>query len=138
MRVGGLDAYPDCVALLRGLLENGHEVRIEDDVPHVVDGHVAIDAVLGELVGHDAAAGVVDEDVDAVGSLGDLVGDFFDFGPVAHVALEPGDFLSNLGAHLFRDDFFVVVDDFLREGENVDVLDVLAEHGVDAAPADTF
>ena len=53
----------DLISLLRRLLHQRQEMRCQNGVAHVVDGHVPVDAVVGELVGHDATGGVVDEDV---------------------------------------------------------------------------
>ncbi len=62
---------------------------------HVVECHVAVDAcILGELVGHDPAGGVEDQDVEAVGLIADLLAGFGDGLPVRDVALKPGDLVG--------------------------------------------
>ena len=135
VRVGRLVDDADRVALVRGSFEEGEEVARQRGVAKVVDGHVAVDAVVGELVGHDASCRVVDQDVEAVGRGGDLVGDVHDASPVGEVELQPDHLFRGRFAELGGHGFGGAVDDFFRGGEDVDFGDAFAEEGVRAAVA---
>ena len=135
VRVRGLVDDADSVARVGGFFEKRQEMARERGVAKVVDGHVAVDAVVGQLVGHDASSGVVDEDVEAVRRFGDFVGDLDRALPVREVELEPDHLLGRGFAELFRHHFFGPVDDFFGRGEDVDFGDAFAEESVRAAIA---
>jgi hypothetical protein len=106
VRVGGLDRDPDRGTEGGGSFEEREEVRGQHHVADVVYGHVPVDAVVCELVGHDAAGGVQDQDVEAVGLRGDLLGGFGDGGPVGEVRkFDEGDFARDLAVELVGDVF---------------------------------
>lgn len=103
-----------------------------------IDGHVAVDAIVSELVSHDPPCGISNQDIDPVGALCDLVGHGFDSGPVGHVALEPGDFLCSFLSHLLADGFQGILDDLFGHREDIDMFDVLFEKGMGASIADSY
>ena len=138
MGVRGQVDDPDRVALGCGLLHDGQQVAGQRDVAHVVERHVAIDAVGGELVGHDAAAGVVDQDVDAVGLVGDSVGGFFGLLEVGQIAPKPGHFLRRLFAHLLCDCAERVLDHVLGQRDDEQLLDAVSEESVRASIPNTL
>lgn len=57
----------------------------------VVHCHVSINTVVGQFVGHDAPASVVDEDIETIGRGIDLLSGLLCLGPVAQVTLDPDD-----------------------------------------------
>jgi len=103
-----------------------------------IDGHVAVDAIVSELVSHDPPCGISNQDIDPVGALCYLVGHGFDSGPVGHVALEPGDLLCSFLSHLLADGFQGILDDLFGHGEDIDMFDVLFEKGMGASIADSY
>ena len=85
----------------------------------VVDHHVPVEArVFGELERHDAAAGVEDEDVEAVGLGVDLFAGFGDGFEIRQVALQPGYLGGDFCAEFFFDIVEGALDGFFRDGED--------------------
>lgn len=117
--VGGLDLDADGV-FLAGLLEQRQQVRRQHDVADVVDGHVSVDAGLGQLVRHDPPPGVLAVDVQSVRLVSHFPRHLRHGAEVGHVALEPDDSVRVVGAQ-FRLDFLDrLVFDVFREGHDED------------------
>lgn len=121
----GAEADDAHFALLGGLLEQRQEVAREDDMTDVVHGHVTVDAVVGELKGHDPARGVVDQDVDSVCFLGDCGGGLRRCDPVCEIALDPSDLLCCGLVEVGLDGGQALIDAGLRVGNQEDLVDVL-------------
>ena len=121
---------PHLIAFIRSLLHQGQQVGCQDRVAHVVDRHMPVHAVVRELVGHDSAAGVVDEDIEAVCGVADLLRDLGDLAPVREVAFDPVCAVCFVCAKVLFDRVFGAGDDFLRDGEDEELADVFGEEGV--------
>lgn len=119
VRVGGLEGDAHFVAVGGGAFEDGEEMRCQHHVARVVERQVAVDArVFGELVGHDPAAGVENQDVEAVGLIADLLAGFGDGFPVGEVALQSGDLFGCFFAELLLDVADGAVDGCFGHGED--------------------
>ena len=95
------DAYG---VLLGGLLEERKEVRNHDYVAGVVYREVQVGAVgWSELVGHDTACGVVDQDIKSVGLRSDLRGDLGGLSPVGLVILDVDDLVAGFWSEFLLD-----------------------------------
>lgn len=79
----------------------------------VVYCHVAVDAVVGQLVGHDATGGIVHQDVDAVGRFLDVLGNVLHLGQVGEITLDPFRLVGGFSAEVFGDGLFGALDYFL-------------------------
>jgi hypothetical protein len=94
--------------------------------------------IFRELVGHDAAAGVEGEDVEAISLVADLLAGGGGGFPVGEVAGEPGDFFGRLVAEFLAHIVDGAVDGFLRDGDDEEFGEVLSQEGEAGAVADAF
>lgn len=135
--VGRLHLDPHCVVFAR-LLEQGQEMRCQRYVRDVVDGHVSVDARVGELVRHYPPCGVEAEDVEPVGLVAHLLGHLGHGRYVGQVTLEPGDFGRVFGPKIRLDLFDRVVDCVFGHGDDEDFGDVGFEECVGCRVADSL
>lgn len=113
-------------------------MRGEDDVGDMVDGHVTIDALVGELSGHDASSRIQHQRVDVIRQLPDLLRRIDGRLPVGEL---DGNIVEASGfvfAEFLRDLLSSVLVVLLRWGECDDFGGVVLEIGVDAAVADAL
>lgn len=113
-------------------------MRRKNDMSHVVYGHVTVDAVVSELVGHDAPRGIVHQNIKTIRVVLDLLRYLLDALPVTHVALKPFRALGLVGTEVFRDGILGAVNNVLGDGEDVNLGDVVLEEGVRDAVADAL
>lgn len=113
-------------------------MRRENDMAHVIHSHMPVDTVVSELVGHDTPRSIIHQNIKTICVVLDLLSDLLDALPVAHVALEPFRAPGLLGTEVFCDGILGAVDDFLGDGEDVNLGYVMLEEGVSDAVADAF
>lgn len=104
----------------------------------VVHRHVSIDAVVCELIGHDSAASVVDENIQTIGRVLDLLGGFLGLGPVTQVTLDPDGAVGYFLAKFLGERLVGVVDNVFGHGEDVQLFDIMTEQNVGDAVANTL
>lgn len=131
--IAGLVADSHHVALLGGLFHQREQVRRENDMPHMIQSHVSVHTIVCELVSHDSAGGVVDQDVKSVVLFLDLLGHVLGSRPVGYIALEPFRLIRGLLAQVLGDGFFGSVNSLLGYGQNVDLGNVVFQERVGAA-----
>lgn len=105
---------------------------------HMVDSHMAIYTIVGELISHDASPSVVDDNVEPIRCVLDLLSDILDLLPVTQVALQPGDSLGRVVSHFLGHGLSGAVDDVLGDGEDEELGDVATEQSVCHAEAYTL
>ena len=103
-----------------------------------VESHMAVDAVIGQLICHDTTGSVADQDVNTVSFGGNLVRRGLDFQPIRDIAWQPGDFLRRFLPHLLADGLEGIIDHFSVHRHDKDMLDVLRQHRVSATVADAL
>ena len=99
---------------------------------------MTIDTVVGELIGHYPPRSIIDEDIEAIRTITNLVGDFSRFLPVAQISLDPFEPLGLVLAQFLGDGFDGPVDHVFRDGDDEDFGDIVGQEGVYGAVADTF
>jgi len=114
VRIAGLVADSHNVPLLGGLLHQRQQIARQYHVAHVVHGHVPIDAIVGQLGGHDSATAIVDQDVKPVRAVPDCLGHLLSPSPVAEIALHPDDAVRLIFSELFCDSLLGSIDDVLE------------------------
>ena len=123
---------------LSRLLQKRQKVRGQDNVAEMIQSHVSIDAVVSELVRHDAPASIVDEDIQAVRRVLDLVGDFADFLPVTEVAVLPDGLVSRSLAEVLGYGLLGALDHILGHRKDEELADVVLEQRVGDSVSNTF
>lgn len=66
----------------------------------VIYSHMTIDTILSELVGHDTATCIIDDDIESISLVRDFLGRLRDERPVSHVDLEVSDLASGFFAEV--------------------------------------
>ena len=100
--------------------------------------HMAIDAVLGKLVGHDASCSIVDHDVDSIRLAGNLVCRILNGLPIRQITLEPDNLVCSFPTHLFFHCVDGAINDLLRDGKDEELVDIVGEHGIGASISDAL
>lgn len=114
MSVGAEVDDPDFAALVAcGLLQEREKVRGQNYMAHVVECHVSVEAVLGNLLRHDTSRGVVDQNVQSISRVADFFRHLDDLLPVAKVALHPVCALGSFFAQVLLDGISGTFDHFL-------------------------
>ena len=138
VHVARLVADADDVALLGCLLHQRQQMAGQNYMAHVVDGHVSIDAIVGQLGCHDAPAAVVDQDIEPVRLALDDLGHLLHAPPVAQVAFKPYCSVRLVLAQLLCEGFLGAFLDFLVRREDEQLGDVVLEERVGDAIADAL
>jgi len=110
----------------------------QNHMPEVVNGHVSIYAIIGELVRHDPSSRIEDHDVNSVNLASNFLRSFGNSLPVSNVTLHPRQLLCSFRAQVFRDGLRSTIGYFLRKGQDEDLADVVGKERMCAAIADAF
>ena len=89
--------------------------------------YVAVDPIVGELIGHDPSSGIVDENVNPVRLLLDDVGCFHHLSPVAEITLQPDNLLRCCLSHFLFDRIDCFIYHFFGKGQDEDLRYVVRE-----------
>jgi len=98
--------------------------------------HMAVYAVIGELIGHNSASGIIEQDIDAIGVICDLLRYCRNGFPVCEIAVDPLGAICFVLSQLLCYGLQSSIYDFLREREDVELLDVIVQQGIGEAIAD--
>lgn len=95
-------------------------------------------AVVRELIGHNSARSVVEEDIDTIRIVCNLLSDSRNGSPVCQIAVNPLRSICFILPKLLCYSLQSSVYDFFRQGQDVELLDVVVEQGVREAIANAW
>jgi hypothetical protein len=138
MSIRGLVHNPHSTVLLGSLLEKLKEVSCQKDMAQVVRGHVLINTIRRKLISLNTPPSIVNKNIKTISRVLDSIGSLLDFSPVTQIALDPFRAVSLLLSEFFSDGLLGALDDFLGQGKDEELADIVGEEGVSNAVANTF
>ena len=100
--------------------------------------YMAVNAVLGKLVGHDASPRVINQDVQPVRATRDLVGSLLYSLPIAQITLQPDNLLGYFFSHLFLHSVNSTINNLLGKRENEELANAFGQECMRAAIANSI
>ena len=99
---------------------------------------MTVDAIVGQLVGHDPTCSVVDQNVQPIGTTCNLIGCFQGLLPVREITLQPYDLLCSFVSQFLSNSRDGTIDHILGNGEDEKFFNALRKHRVRAAVSYAF